>query len=190
MLTKECPRCGSTYSSLRKECPECKKQYMKEWRERNRERTIAYNREHYAEQRQWMKDHPDRVVEYNRRYNEKTNSQPQKEYEARNRAAQSVRRSNWRKKNFMKVREYTQRRYSFIAGAPPIDYGAILQRDGWVCHICGGDILSKEELHFDHVIPLSRGGKHSADNIRPSHAHCNYVKNNRLPGEAKARRKR
>jgi 5-methylcytosine-specific restriction endonuclease McrA len=190
MLTKECKQCGSIYSSLRKECPECKKRYMREWRERNREHTIAYNREHYESQRQWMQDHPDRVIDYNRRYNEKVNGTPQREYELRNKEVQAARRSSWKKKNFMKVREYSRRRDSWMSGADPIDYAAILDRDGWICHLCGGDILSKEELHFDHVIPLSRGGKHAIDNIRPAHARCNWGKNDRLPGEAKARRKR
>lgn len=35
-------------------------------------------------------------------------------------------------------------------------------------------------VHFDHVIPLSRGGAHCSDNIRPACQRCNQRKGNRL----------
>jgi 5-methylcytosine-specific restriction endonuclease McrA len=62
----------------------------------------------------------------------------------------------------------------------PIDYSEILREYGMVCHICGGDIADQRDLHFDHVIPLARGGEHSVENIRPSHARCNLQKGPRL----------
>jgi len=49
-----------------------------------------------------------------------------------------------------------------------------------VCHICTEGIASLDDLHFDHVIPLSKGGPHAAENIRPSHALCNLRKGARL----------
>ncbi len=49
-----------------------------------------------------------------------------------------------------------------------------------VCHICGDAIPGLEELHFDHVIPLIKGGPHVAENVRPSHAGCNLRKGARL----------
>jgi len=60
------------------------------------------------------------------------------------------------------------------------DYRAILAEFGMVCHICGLDILTRTDLHFDHVIPLSKGGAHSPANIRPSHASCNMRKGARI----------
>jgi len=33
-----------------------------------------------------------------------------------------------------------------------------------------------EDLHFDHVVPLSKGGPHTTENIRPSHSTCNLKK--------------
>lgn len=61
-----------------------------------------------------------------------------------------------------------------------VDYKAILERDGMVCHLCGGDITTFDDLHFDHVIPLARGGEHSAENVKPSHAKCNLRKGTKL----------
>jgi hypothetical protein len=60
------------------------------------------------------------------------------------------------------------------------DYGAILAEHGMVCHICGLDILTRTDLHFDHVIPLARGGAHVVENIRPSHSFCNRSKGARV----------
>lgn len=61
-----------------------------------------------------------------------------------------------------------------------MDYAAILAEHGMTCHICTGEIESLTDLHFDHVIPLARGGEHSAANIRPSHAVCNLRKGARI----------
>jgi 5-methylcytosine-specific restriction endonuclease McrA len=61
-----------------------------------------------------------------------------------------------------------------------VDYAVVLAEHGMVCHICTEDIASLDDLHFDHVIPLSKGGPHAAENIRPSHALCNLRKGARL----------
>lgn len=56
----------------------------------------------------------------------------------------------------------------------------ILIRDGQCCHLCGQLIESLADLHFDHIIPLSKGGEHSENNIAASHAWCNMQKGVRL----------
>ena len=58
----------------------------------------------------------------------------------------------------------------------------VLERDGWVCHICGESI--GKELEFphrlygtlDHVVPLSKGGLHCLDNVKAAHWICNSLK--------------
>lgn len=52
---------------------------------------------------------------------------------------------------------------------------AILAEHNGHCHYCS----KKAKLTLDHVIPLSRGGKHSKDNVVPACAHCNYSKGNK-----------
>jgi hypothetical protein len=56
------------------------------------------------------------------------------------------------------------------------DYAAILAEFGMVCHICGLEIKSMKDLHFDHVIPLAKEGPHSRKNIKPAHSTCNLRK--------------
>jgi 5-methylcytosine-specific restriction endonuclease McrA len=48
-----------------------------------------------------------------------------------------------------------------------------------MCHLCGLPVGARER-HWDHVVPLSKGGAHSMDNIRVSHAVCNQRKGNRV----------
>lgn len=64
-----------------------------------------------------------------------------------------------------------------------VDYKAILDRDGTRCHLCRQHIDSLNDLHFDHVVPLSRGGAHSMANLKPAHATCNLRKHNKLMSE-------
>jgi 5-methylcytosine-specific restriction endonuclease McrA len=45
---------------------------------------------------------------------------------------------------------------------------------------------SKQGLTLDHVIPLSKGGTDTMDNLRPAHWLCNIKKSNKLPEEVNA----
>ena len=55
----------------------------------------------------------------------------------------------------------------------------IADRDGWVCHICRQTVLP-EQASLDHVIPISKGGPHTRDNVKLAHLLCNQRKGNRL----------
>ena len=45
-----------------------------------------------------------------------------------------------------------------------------------ICYYCEQRIESSD-CHFDHIVPLARGGQHSVDNLCVSCAHCNISKN-------------
>lgn len=49
-----------------------------------------------------------------------------------------------------------------------------------ICGLCGGQINSIDEMHVDHIIPLSRGGKDILANLQLTHARCNIDKGNTL----------
>lgn len=53
-------------------------------------------------------------------------------------------------------------------------------RDGFACQYC----RSGEDLTFDHVVPRSRGGRTSWENIVTACAPCNLAKGGRTPQEA------
>jgi len=56
----------------------------------------------------------------------------------------------------------------------------ILKRDGHRCGYCE----SRENLTLDHIIPKSRGGTNSWENLVTCCARCNGKKDNRTPAEA------
>lgn len=62
----------------------------------------------------------------------------------------------------------------------------IYARDRQRCQYCGVK-LPKNELNLDHVIPRSRGGKTTWDNVVCSCMACNRVKGGRTPTEANLR---
>lgn len=49
-----------------------------------------------------------------------------------------------------------------------------------ICGLCGEQINSIDEMHVDHIIPLSRGGKDILANLQLTHARCNMDKGNTL----------
>lgn len=59
----------------------------------------------------------------------------------------------------------------------------ILLRDRNSCQYCG-EVLSSTELTLDHVIPRSRGGSSSWENLVACCHECNHKKGNQLPAEA------
>lgn len=64
--------------------------------------------------------------------------------------------------------------------APPVNRREVLRRDKYQCQYCG----SRKKLTLDHVIPRSRGGKHTWDNVVIACETCNGRKSNRTPSEA------
>jgi 5-methylcytosine-specific restriction endonuclease McrA len=59
----------------------------------------------------------------------------------------------------------------------------ILMRDRNSCQYCGR-VGAAAELTLDHVIPRSRGGKSSWENLVTCCQGCNHRKSDRLPSEA------
>jgi len=70
----------------------------------------------------------------------------------------------------------------------------VLKLHGDTCYLCSyqidlqaprqvGQSGWEMSFHPDHVIPLSRGGTDTLDNMKPAHAICNQRKGNKLIGE-------
>ncbi|MCS7026668.1 MAG: HNH endonuclease [Bryobacteraceae bacterium] len=62
----------------------------------------------------------------------------------------------------------------------------ILLRDRYTCQYCG-KTLPSSELTLDHVVPRSRGGESSWENLVACCNPCNNRKGNRTPEEANMR---
>lgn len=185
---KRCGKCGidkesdefnknkSKKDGLATECKNCKRQQDKKYRS----------------------DHKDYYKDYNYKYNKENKdrlSKKKKEYIVNNKENHWKRQHDWYVKNIdsIKIRTalykkehpdqyqmYSNRRLarkkSFIIDIFTIQ--DIIDLYGCQCIYCGG---SFEEI--DHYVPLSKGGSHTLDNVRPSCEHCNLTKSNKLPEE-------
>ncbi|UPW09799.1 HNH endonuclease [Gordonia terrae] len=83
------------------------------------------------------------------------------------------------RKKALKVKRKKQ-----IAGREnePINESAVFERDHWLCGLCGGEVLPEWEYphpgsaSLDHIVPLSKGGSHTYDNVQLAHLKCNLRK--------------
>jgi 5-methylcytosine-specific restriction endonuclease McrA len=60
----------------------------------------------------------------------------------------------------------------------PLSRRAVFSRDGQTCVYCGGSATS-----IDHVVPRSRGGTHTWDNVVAACRRCNHIKADRSLAE-------
>ena len=56
----------------------------------------------------------------------------------------------------------------------------VLKRDHYRCKICGATALEGAKLHVDHIIPISKGGKTTIDNLQTLCDRCNMGKSNKF----------
>lgn len=60
-----------------------------------------------------------------------------------------------------------------------VDRAAIIVRDESTCYLCERR-CEPEEIHLDHIVPLSRGGAHHPSNLAVACAPCNLKKSTML----------
>ncbi len=89
-------------------------------------------------------------------------------------------------KNYLPLSRVNIKRALMIASesriwkVPPVNRREVLRRDHYTCQYC----YCSKNLTLDHVIPLSKGGQHTWDNIVTACEQCNQRKSDRTPLEA------
>ncbi|TAE54778.1 MAG: HNH endonuclease [Nostocales cyanobacterium] len=62
---------------------------------------------------------------------------------------------------------------------PPVNRREVLRRDHHSCQYCG----TNKNLTLDHVVPRSKGGLHTWDNVVTACSRCNSLKGDKAPDE-------
>lgn len=129
--------------------------YYAEWKARNLDHWKAYQRAYYLANREkkiamataWNQAHPEVL---------------------------NARTSAWKKRNPGKVADYEHQRRARVRGLPRerISRAKLVERDGGICHLCGLPV-AEGEVSVDHLIPISKGGGHTWDNVALAHTRCN-----------------
>jgi 5-methylcytosine-specific restriction endonuclease McrA len=62
-----------------------------------------------------------------------------------------------------------------------VDPRIVFERDNGRCGICKQRVDPMSKWNVDHIIPVSKGGAHSYDNVQLAHGKCNRRKGASLP---------
>lgn len=85
-------------------------------------------------------------------------------------------RTSYQYPSVIRLRNYIRIPYSKIV----LSRRNVMRRDDYTCMYCG----KKSGLTIDHIIPKSRGGKDTWENLTTACDKCNVKKGNRTPKEA------
>lgn len=191
--TKRCPKCNeikdtvqfgknrSEKDGLQTYCKLCRKIYQKE----NKEHIKKYNKEYYQTNKITLRCKYREKQKLYRAINKEKISLKLSEYYEKNKTVVLERNRKWIKNNREKMRSYNNKRRALKRGSTgeysdaDVYKKRVEQRD--LCYWCHEALNNK--YHIDHVVPLSRGGSNSPENIVISCPKCNLKKGSKLPNE-------
>jgi len=141
-----------------------------------RDKKAVYNRTYYTANRKkqltyqtvYRAEHREKIMTRDAVYNAAHREQ-RRAYYATYRAIHSEEIATY---------QATRRARKADAFIEAIDRQTVFSRDGGLCGICQQGV-EPANWHLDHVIPLSKGGQHSYDNVQVSHPVCNMRKGTR-----------
>ncbi|HAQ02974.1 TPA: hypothetical protein DCQ22_03735 [Candidatus Nomurabacteria bacterium] len=141
--------------------PGRRKEINKEWSLRNVEKERTRKRKYAHDHREqesirhkmWRDKNREYVNSRNRKYT-KTNKEQRRLNDEKRRAAKNGCENKLTKSEWLEI----------------------LSKHEYKCAKCG----TQERISLDHIIPLSKGGTHSADNVQPLCISCNCKKYNKI----------
>ena len=170
-------------------CKSCSARRSAEYRQNNKEQVKKSKKEHYQ-------NNKEKILEQQKEYyqnNKEQKKEYRKEYYQNNKEQIKESQKEYHQNNPHKAREKARKRRALKQKNihKPYTEDQVLEKYGTNCHICKEDInlLANRSpgapgwergLHIDHVIPLSKGGADSLNNVKPAHGLCNLQKNNSL----------
>lgn len=204
METKLCNGCGEVKpktdfpkrsnrpSGIRSKCKACVLEYQRKRRKQEMEEDYEW----YLEKNKIYRRNqdPEKVKEGKRAsYRRCKEKDPEKFYQQRrewwenNKEKARAANTKWAKNNKLKRQEHytkykTRKLEAFVED---IDRELVFVRDNGECQMCGKQVEKegKNTWHLDHIVPLSRGGKHCMDNVQVLCPFCNTSKGTKLPEE-------
>ena len=131
----------------------------------------------YCRCKNWRNNNREKDLQSRKIYNEKRKLDP----EAHKRDLEC--RKSWRLKNrdkkYSYKRAYRARKYGNGGRHTKKEWEGVKEKFFYTCQICG-KAEPEVVLTEDHIIPLSKGGDDSIQNIQPLCKPCNSQKNDRV----------
>lgn len=188
MTSKICKKCKvekqldnyyahkTTADRLDQICKSCKKAKAREWAQSNKEKRKQISK-------RYVDSNPEKRQLTNFRYYNKNKEKIYNSIKVSKSKKPEIYAGLGRKHaNMRRARKLNN-------GQEPYTESAMLELYGTVCHLCESsiDMAAPRKvgtpgwelgLHVDHVIPLSKGGPDTLENVRPAHGKCNLQKQN------------
>jgi len=145
----------------------------KRWYQENRDRALARIN---AQAKLKKKE----KAEYDKAYYQKNKEKKRLYYEKWYAADPSKAYNNaakWRKEHPIEHNLHNGARRAKMNGVK-IAKEEICNWESRICPLC--DTIIENKHHIDHIIPLSKGGKHEPSNLQLTHPVCNLKKHNKL----------
>lgn len=192
---KTCDVCENTFvplSSKSKRCsPECAKLFKKSWSAQryleNREDILEYSRKYHLanpekskeRSRRYESNHKDK--RRTRRSSKEYTARSWKEYYEANSERLKQRAKDYALQNPERVKLHKAKRSAVTRGSKAYtvtvrDRQRMLDRYRNCCAYCDSTLTV---VHWDHVLPVSRGGTHSMGNLLPTCPSCNLQKSSK-----------
>lgn len=195
-----CPACRDKNKAR---CKQYRQSHLAERKGKDRLYHLANKEKRVAYARKYRKDNPEKCAEYDkdkdpekkRIYNKKYREENKEKLRvssqlkhirnyAQNRLEINARNKAWfqnnREKSCDKTARYrAKKNLVFVEKVSRLE---ILERDGYICQICGGGVLPFVDVYhplypnIDHIVPIARGGAHAASNLQTTHRGCNTSK--------------
>lgn len=200
---KKALRNHAYYEANRDRLLACSKKYNDENREKrnsyNKARYESKREEIQKNQSVYRASHAEQKTKYNKTYYAENTERikiNQADYRSSHKDEIAIMGKIWRAHNPEKKREigrryyrnhpdkwkdYYQRRRAIKIQTKVENFSVaeVYERDGWVCQLCKKKVNRKLKhphplsASLDHIVPLSRGGSHTMNNVHLTHLICN-----------------
>jgi 5-methylcytosine-specific restriction endonuclease McrA len=168
--------------------PEKSRIIWKRWADKNRAYLSERSRQH-------RKLNPEKIKAARKRYNDGHKEQlslKNKEWMIKNSARRKEYMRKWSKDNNHRRKSYDTKSRALrrvresVAGVNDPYVLTLVSKwkreSVFICYYCSYQCF-RTQLHIDHVIPISKGGKHTVANIAKACSHCNQSKRDKMPSE-------
>lgn len=180
---EEIKRKGRTYYEQHKEeTKEKRKEYFKRYRRENKEKIAEKNKRYYRNNKEYIKIKDKEYYQNNKERVRECHKIHYKSYYKNNRKRLCEKGRAYNKTPQGIINSINNRiKYRGYIGEQSItkdEWVQVMKLNIWRCFYCD-EVLLKNNRTLDHLVPLSKGGKHVVGNLLPCCRYCNSSKGNR-----------
>ncbi|MGE6894451.1 HNH endonuclease [Priestia flexa] len=186
---------------------ECKSEVDKANHLKNRESRIEKMKKYYENNKEvfledckkYREANKEKIAEYKKEWavkNKEKKQRQEKAWRENNKEKNAEKKSEWYRNNKSRVFSNLLKRRSskHFVRFEGVRRRELLERDNWKCQCCGVKVHDRSEggnenrhlwddefkAHIDHIIPISKGGDSSPDNLQVLCRTCNLSKKDKI----------